>query len=330
MKVIDRQINALSKDVFEGESASYLHNEYRMVSTDLLSSFDLIHHFAQSMLKIAEDFEKADRKTFGDGLLAGGLGGIIAGFVRKLFPNWPFEWPSWWTGKNGEVYSMDGNNHASNSVDPVSDSGTTDAALNHEDPYNIQYEGETPAKGMDSIYGKPGQLPLDAPVKSDITNRSVNRYKDVINQFGVGNNPRYVRDAHTYCNTFAGDVARAMGVPLPQKREFGMNPKDKATIGFPQLYEYFTDGDAPVRASEDGWQTLEKTTEDLSMLETHVNSGKMAVVVNDGHIAVIKPGQEITDFSTIEIAQAGATCSNKITLKEGFGNTTEPRIYIID
>jgi hypothetical protein len=93
--------------------------------------------------------------------------------------------------------------------------------------HEIKYDEKNPAPGMDSTYGKPGQLPLDAPVKSNKSNRSAELYADVINQFGVGNNPRYDKDNHTYCNTFSGDVARAMGVPFPQKREWGMNPNDK-------------------------------------------------------------------------------------------------------
>jgi WXG100 family type VII secretion target len=195
--------------------------------------------------------------------------------------------------------------------------------------YQPRYDGTKPAPGMDSTYGKPGQLPLDAPVTSNVNNRSVGRYQDVINQFGVGNNPRYTADGnYTYCNTFAGDVARAMEVPLPQKREFGMNPKDKATIGFPQMWQYFTDPNAPVTAASDGW----REANNLTTIKDHVNDGKMAVAVNDGHIAVIRPGQgeEIKSINDLVTAQAGATNSNDITLGEGFGSSPTPKIFIID
>ncbi|MBN1921597.1 MAG: hypothetical protein JW892_10150 [Anaerolineae bacterium] len=205
---------------------------------------------------------------------------------------------------------------------------TLDQIIKKGDDYVLQYDGMIPAPGMDNIRGKPGQLPLDAPITNSADDRSPNRYQDVINQFGVGNNPRYARDSYTYCNTFAGDVARAMGVPFPQKREFGMDPKDRATIGFPQLYDYFTSPNAPVKAVDAGWQ--EVSASELGVLEDHLNRGKMAIVVNEGHVAVVSPGQQISNFDDIRIAQAGATNSNDLTLAQGFGKTTSPKIFIID
>ena len=107
-----------------------------------------------------------------------------------------------------------------------------------------------------------------------------------------------------------------------------MNPVDKATIGFPQLWQYFTNPNAPVKAADAGWQQVPKT--DLGALQQHVNGGKIAVVVNNGHIAVVRPGQEINSFRDIRISQAGAKCDNNISLGEGFGSSSEPQIYIID
>jgi WXG100 family type VII secretion target len=171
-----------------------------------------------------------------------------------------------------------------------------------------RYDGSGYADGVDSTYGKPGQHPVDAPINSDANTRDSRLYDTTINQFGVDSNPRYKQDNYTYCNTFAGDVARSMDVPLPKKSEFGMNPNDPATIGFPQMWRYFTDPNAPVTAAEDGWRQV--NANDLGTLQQHVNSGKMAVVVNNGHIAVVRPDQTITDFNDIRIAQAGATNSN--------------------
>jgi hypothetical protein len=205
---------------------------------------------------------------------------------------------------------------------------TLDQIIKKGDDYVLKFDGKMPAPGMDSIRGKPGQLPLNAPITNSADDRSPNRYQDVINQFGVGSNPRYARDSYTYCNTFAGDVARAMGVPFPQKRDFGMNPNDPATIGFPQLYEYFTSPNAPVKAVDAGWQ--EVSASDLGALEAHLHRGKMAIVVNEGHIAVVRPGQQISSFNDIQIAQAGGTNTNDTTLAQGFGKTTSAKIFIID
>lgn len=264
--------------------------------------------------------------------------GGIAGWFQKIIPDWDWKKLTWWppkksgsstgTKETDEEDRGQGENEGGSADSSAKEEQETPTSGDQQEPYNKQYDGSKPAPGMDSTYGKPGQLPLDAPVKSDESNRSPELYEDVINQFAVGNNPRYKKDANTYCNTFAGDVARAMGVPLPQKNEWGLNPKDRATIGFPQLYDYFTNPDAPMKASDASWVEIGKS--DLATLESHVNSGKMAIVVNNGHISVVKPGQNITGFDSIQIAQAGGTNSNNLTLSQGFGESQEPRIFIID
>jgi len=265
---------------------------------------------------------------------------LIIGGLHILKPGWDWKPPSWWpVGKDGKP-SVKLTPSGTDSQ-PTSGSNTNPETLGENPPksppppqpsppsYVGKYDGGKPAQGMDSSYGKPGQWPLDAPVKSVPGERSAELYEDVINQFGVGNNSRYApSDGYTYCNTFAGDVARAMGVPFPKKSDFGMNPKDPATIGFPQLYNFFTDPNAPVRAQDMGWR--EVSTNSLGQLESHVNQGKFAIVVNNGHIAVVQPGQSITDFKDIMISQAGATNSNNLTLGAGFGKTEAPKIFIID
>lgn len=211
---------------------------------------------------------------------------------------------------------------------PSPSSGSSTAAPQPAQPppstYTPRFDGTKPAPGMDSTYGKPGQLPLDAVVKSTPNNRDPNLYQDVINQFAVGNNPRYApivrpgpNNDITFCNTFAGDVARAMGHPFPTKAEWGINPKDRATIGMPDLWRYFTDSKAPIRAADQGWKEI--PVSNLQELERYVNSGKMAVVVTPDHIAVVRPNQRITDLASIRIAQAGAINANDIPLVKGFG-----------
>jgi len=193
--------------------------------------------------------------------------------------------------------------------------------------YTPRFDGSKPAPGMDSTYGKPGQLPLDAVVKSTPDNRDPNLYADVINQFAVGNNPRYAPDGRwTYCNTFAGDVARAMGHPFPTKAEWGINPRDRATIGMPDLWRYFTDPHAPIRAADQGWREIQ--VNNLQELKRYVNQGKMAVALTPGHIAVIRPNQDITDLASIRIAQAGAINANNIALVQGFGRQRLGKIRI--
>jgi len=189
--------------------------------------------------------------------------------------------------------------------------------------------GTEPVKSLNNGYGKPGQWPFDyktmpkAPVKSDTSNRNGDLYLAVINQFGVNTNTRYVRTtAYTFCNTFAGDVARAMGHAFPRK-----SSSDPATIGFPALYNWFRDNSKDV-----GWRKLDVSTpEGLKTLIAHVNAGKMAVAINSGHIAVIRPGQgNVTKLGDLRIAQAGAKNNVNISLSTGFGTSPTPVIYIHD
>jgi len=270
---------------------------------------EILERLASELHRIADVFEEADDLAV-DGISPS----VIAGFVGGAAVGGAAAGSS---GSSGGGTKLPG--EASLPEQPAPPS---------VDSYQPRYDGATPAPGMNSTYGKPGQVPLDAPVKSNPGDRSAGLYGDAINQFGAGNNPRYTSDNHTYCNTFAGDVARAMGVPLPTKAEYGMNPVDRATVGFPQMWDYFTNPNAPVKAADQGWRAVGQN--DLATLQNHVNGGKMAVVVNNGHIAVIRPGQTISDFGSIRIAQAGARCGNDMSLAEGFGNSATPQIFIID
>ncbi len=301
-------------DGLSGEWAGMAQVDYAQMFNDQVPPIrtrfnELLEGLARILRRIADAFEKTDEQAV-DGSAAGVAVGAVGGAIGGAVGGSPGGSPG---GESGGGSKPPG---------PASPPEQTPS-------YQPRYDGSTPAPGMDSTYGKPGQVPLDAPVKSNPGDRSAGLYGDAINQFGVGNNPRYTPDGnYTYCNTFAGDVARAMGVPLPTKAEYGMNPVDRATIGFPQMWDYFTNPNAPVKAADQGWRAVGQN--DLATLQSHVNGGKMAVVVNNGHIAVIRPGQDISDFGSIRIAQAGARSGNDISLSEGFGNSATPQIFIID
>jgi hypothetical protein len=189
--------------------------------------------------------------------------------------------------------------------------------------------GNIPVDILTDDCGKPGQFPFDGqtrclgnvmptpPVQNSSGSRNPDIYKAVIDQFGTNpDQPRYSKDDYTYCNTFAGDVMRAMGVPLPKKSSI-----DPATIAAAPLYKWFTDGSA----AQEGWSEINASTSDgLQRLIAHVNSGKPAIATVSTHIAVIRPGQSssITSYRDLRIAQAGATNSHDIALSTGFGGTT--------
>lgn len=189
-----------------------------------------------------------------------------------------------------------------------------------------QLDGRTPVAGMDSIYGKPGQLPLDAPITSTPGNRHPELYAAVINQFGVAGNPRYASDNYTYCNTFAGDVMRAMGVPLPTKTELGTGvPGDRATVNATDLNRWLT-----TQASAHGWREVDPSTpEGFRLLKEHVNAGKPALASDPGHVAVIRPGQHGDSVADLRIAQAGGMNINDVRLgNAGLGSSFRPRYFI--
>ena len=198
--------------------------------------------------------------------------------------------------------------------------------------------GTIPVSVLNDAYGKPGQFPFgqtnlgrtmaNTPVTSNTSNRYSDLYLAVINQFGVDTNIRYVAGSGiTYCNTYAGDVARAMGYPFPTKREYsGLN--DPATIGFPNLYTWFTtnNSDPNKSSSARGWRSIS----DLQQIITSVNAGKIVVAVINGHIAVVRPGQSgVTSSNNLRTAQAGGTNSVNTTIWERFAGQT-PLFFVHD
>ncbi|MBP6471647.1 MAG: SH3 domain-containing protein [Chloroflexi bacterium] len=178
--------------------------------------------------------------------------------------------------------------------------------------------GSEPVIYLDSIFGKPGQFPLSAPITSRPGMRSSALYAAVINQFAVGDSPqnRYLQNGYTYCNTFAGDVMRAMGVSLPIK-----SASDPATLGAAGLYNWLVAGN--------GWTRIYPNlyASDLTRLKSHVNAGYPALVATSGHIAVIRPGQTTTNWKSLVMAQAGATNRNSILLSTVWPSTT-PAFFI--
>lgn len=188
-------------------------------------------------------------------------------------------------------------------------------------------DGQTPLVGLDSTRGKPGQLPLQAPITSGPDGRRPDLTNAVINQFGVENNPRYTRDAYTYCNTFAGDYSRAMGVPLPTKADLGIKG-DQATIGAEPLYKWFTE-----RSSGRGWREVTPATSDgLQTLVNHVKAGKPVLAADSGHVAIIRPNQAaVHAVADLHIAQAGAHNLNDVRLGDaGLGTRFNPRYFVHD
>ena len=186
-------------------------------------------------------------------------------------------------------------------------------------------DGRTPLAGMNSTYGKPGQRPLVAPITSVADQRHPDLTRAVIAQFGVENNARYTEDDYTYCNTFAGDYARAMGAPLPTKAEMG-KAGDLATLGAQPLHTWLIN-----QGAERGWQAIDPSQPDqLRRLIEHVNAGKPALASDAGHIAVIRPDQSASaSVADLHIAQAGGHNLNDVRLGDAGLETKFKPVYFI-
>lgn len=188
---------------------------------------------------------------------------------------------------------------------------------------------------------------VTAPLQNTPGQRGASNYADVIDQFNVGSTEfanRYqlggAGEGSTRCNIFAGDVMRAMGVPLPTKGALGKgqgNPNatysDQMTAQAPLLNNYLNRTLPWVTSPTDkgvlsDWIEIKPTTQkELDQLIAHVNTGKPALVSDSGHIAVVRPDQPaLQNWQNLIIAQAGASNFLHGVLKGHFDGT--PQFFI--
>ncbi|MHB8876517.1 MAG: peptidoglycan-binding protein [Myxococcaceae bacterium] len=177
--------------------------------------------------------------------------------------------------------------------------------------YVPRHNGATPAPATRNTRA---WEPVNAPLRSDPSDRSAARYADVINQFGVGVNPRYARrDGNTYCNIFVWDVTRAMGAEIPHwvaGRELNANSVNA------WLHQT---GPAA------GWRKVDaRTAQDFA------NRGRPAVASwrnpsGIGHVAMVRPGT-VTSAGPAS-AQAGGRNFNFGHIANGFGSR-QPEYWV--
>ncbi|MBZ4423253.1 peptidoglycan-binding protein [Myxococcus sp. RHSTA-1-4] len=184
----------------------------------------------------------------------------------------------------------------------------------------VRYDGSKPAAGTTNTNAAQVTNP---PLKGDPKNRNADTYNQVINQFGVGVNPRYTpRDSSgdgvkdTFCNIFLWDVTRAMGAEIPhwvdgngnsvapgKGREMNAN----ATVDWMNKH-----------GARNGWRKV--SAEEAQKM---ANAGHPTVALwknpsGIGHVGVIRPG-EVTDRGPA-LAQAGGSNFNNKHVKDGFGS----------
>lgn len=172
-------------------------------------------------------------------------------------------------------------------------------------------------------------LPVDSPVTNAVGERSVEAYTAVVRAFDVELNPRYApKNGVTWCNVFATDVMRAMGVALPH---------------------WALPDDTPAEAQDQSRGARELTANDLydwlmgppgrrhgwvevgpRQAQDAANEGKPTVAIwkapptQHGHIAVVVPGAWPTGGPWC--AQAGAKNFVRAEATRCFGARL-PRFY---
>ena len=179
---------------------------------------------------------------------------------------------------------------------------------------------------MRSIWN--GQI-HDAPLRVSLANRNADQYRLAITQFEV-THARYLPDANgTKCNNFAGDVLRAMGVPLPTKIELpGGYGTGDVTVGTARLVTWFRN---PHEGGVRGWRGIDRNKSgDLALLLNAVRQGYPAIGIAPpppkelfGHIAVLRPDQDLTSLSASRIgdlitAQAGGKNFSRGKISDGW------------
>jgi hypothetical protein len=186
---------------------------------------------------------------------------------------------------------------------------------------------------------------VDAPIKSAVGQRSAESYANVIDQFDVkalAFSGRYVaggaNSSEPRSGIFAGDVMRAMGVPLPTKGNLGKGKKgatytDTETALVWDLNDWLNKRIRWVTSAEDqgvesDWVQVDATKpEGLRKLVEHVNAGKPALASDANLIAVIRPNQmNPQSWKDLLIAQVGLENSLKDTL--GVHSFGTPQFFI--
>ncbi len=177
------------------------------------------------------------------------------------------------------------------------------------------YDGRNPAPGTTNTRA---WIPVDAPLQNQPGQRDPHRYDQVLNQFGVGSNPRYrPRGGNTYCNIFVWDATRSMGAEIPHWVDQSGRPAGVGAAGAWEMDANDTNRWLNNQGAAAGWRKVS-----AAEAQRHANSGSPAVVSwknpgGIGHIGMVRPGELTTRGPAM--AQAGSRNFNNGHVADGFG-----------
>ncbi len=187
--------------------------------------------------------------------------------------------------------------------------GNTAAPLYDDDDeptaLGVAYDGESPAK---ELVNRDLWKAVQAPVQSREGRRSAALYRMVINQFAVGNNPRYENDAPDKArgHIFVWDVSRAMNCEIPHF----VGAKE---LSLAQTVDWLRH-EGPMR----GW-----TRATLEDAHQQALAGHLAIAIPKDikikHLAVILPEDDTAPDGKPFVAAAGNQRGKRLTLAQALG-----------
>jgi hypothetical protein len=188
------------------------------------------------------------------------------------------------------------------------------------------YDGIHPAAGTTSTSRASYSHP---PLTNPPGQRDPGVYSQLINQFAVGDNARYLAgQGKTYCNIFVWDVSRAMGAEVPHWIDAAGNIVAPGAHGANEIninggLNWMRSHGIP----QHNWRSVTP-----AQAQDAANQGLISVVMwknptgGHGHTAIVRPGT-ITAKGP-EIAQAGRHNFNLGRVTDGFGHLG-PLLFVV-
>ena len=148
-------------------------------------------------------------------------------------------------------------------------------------------------------------VPVNGQITNSIDDRDPDKYDQIIEQFQVETNIRYVKNQQgkdeTYCNIFVWDVTRAMNAEIPHWVDLKGRPVgllEGNELNANMVVDWLNNNGEIY-----GWIEIS-----AQIAQEKANQGKPTVVVwknpsGIGHVAVVRPGEITSEGPTI--AQAG-------------------------
>jgi peptidoglycan hydrolase-like protein with peptidoglycan-binding domain len=178
-----------------------------------------------------------------------------------------------------------------------------------------RYDGRNAAEGTTSTRA---HVPVDAPYQNAPGERSSDAYNQALNQFAVGNNPRYARrNGNTYCNIFAWDATKAMGAEIPHWVDRNMNKAGVAAPGAWEMDANSVSNWLDRKGAENGWRQVSAAEAQVAANRGEPTLASWKNPGGIGHIGMIRPG--VLTNRGPALAQAGSRNFNDGHVADGFG-----------